>query len=306
MKDVNYSTILFSIFSHDVLLSPVRSLLNPLTPSAKETLKDKVKIDKKIIDGQSLSSSRNILKGHEIIKRKISQTYNINTNKIKKSNSMEKIIINPKILSSFYSYKPQEFRKLNNNSIKPNLNKESFRTSSVKKPQRNRSCKNINYGMKNKKFYLSAYKEYLSEKNKIESDKKAKEIEMNYVIESRKQQQMKFENDIRKKFQGYDFSKQKERGFFLSEYIKSKQYTKEEVKKKKRGEGNIFKEFDYQNFMKKLNFEMNEKKYLFLDNNDFVPRIHYSSFNRKIRNFFKNLRENPNFNYLNNHIPKHQ
>ena len=301
MKDVNYSTILFSIFSHDVLLSPVRSLLNPLTPSAKETLKDKVQIDKIIIDGPS-SSNRNLLNGQAIIKRKISQTYNINTNKIKKSNSMEKIIINPKILSSFYSYKPLKFKKLNNNKIKTN----NFRNSSVKNPQRNKSCKNINYGMKNKKLYLTAYKEYLSEKNKIESDKKAKEIEMNYVIESRKQQQMKLENDIKKKFQGYDFSKKKERGFFLSEYIKSKQYTKEEVKKKKRGEGNIFKEFDYQNFMKKLNFEMNEKKYLFLDNNDFVPRIHYSSFNRKIRNFFKNLRENPNFNYLKNHIPKHQ
>ena len=301
MKDVNYSTILFSIFSHDVLLSPVRSLLNPLTPSAKETLKDKVQIDKKIIDGPS-SSNRNLLNGQAIIKRKISQTYNININKIKKSNSMEKIIINPKILSSFYSYKPLKFKKLNNNKIKTN----NFRNSSVKNPQRNKSCKNINYGMKNKKLYLTAYKEYLSEKNKIEFDKKAKEIEMNYVNESRKQQQMKLENDIRKNFQGYDFSKQKERGFFLSEYIKSKQYTKEEVKKKKRGVGTIFKEFDYQNFIKKLNFEMNEKKYIFLDNNDLVPRIHYSSFNRKIRNFFKNLRENPNYNYLNNHIPKYQ
>ena len=301
MKDVNYSTILFSIFSHDVLLSPVRSLLNPLTPSAKETLKDKVQIDKIIIDGPS-SSNRNLLNGQAIIKRKISQTYNININKIKKSNSMEKIIINPKILSSFYSYKPLKFKKLNNNKIKTN----NFRNSSVKNPQRNKSCKNINYGMKNKKLYLTAYKEYLSEKNKIEFDKKAKEIEMNYVNESRKQQQMKLENDIRKNFQGYDFSKQKERGFFLSEYIKSKQYTKEEVKKKKRGVGTIFKEFDYQNFIKKLNFEMNEKKYIFLDNNDLVPRIHYSSFNRKIRNFFKNLRENPNYNYLNNHIPKYQ
>lgn len=143
---------------------------------------------------------------------------------------MEKIIINPKILSSFYSYKPLKFKKLNNNKIKTN----NFRNSSVKNPQRNKSCKNINYGMKNKKLYLTAYKEYLSEKNKIEFDKKAKEIEMNYVNESRKQQQMKLENDIRKNFQGYDFSKQKERGFFLSEYIKSKQYTKEEVKKKKR------------------------------------------------------------------------
>ena len=301
MKDVNYSTILFSIFSHDVLLSPVRSLLNPLTPSAKETLKDKAQIDKKIIDGPS-SSNRNLLNGQAIIKRKISQTYNININKIKKSNSMEKIIINPKILSSFYSYKPLKFKKLNNNKIKTN----NFRNSSVKNPQRNKSCKNMNYGMKNKKLYLTAYKEYLSEKNKIEFDKKAKEIEMNYVNESRKQQQMKLENDIRKNFQGYDFSKQKERGFFLSEYIKSKQYTKEEVKKKKRGVGTIFKEFDYQNFIKKLNFQMNEKKYIFLDNNDLVPRIHYSSFNRKIRNFFKNLRENPNYNYLNNHIPKYQ
>jgi hypothetical protein len=278
----------------------VRSLLNPLTPSAKETLKDKVQIDKKIIDGPS-SSNRNLLNGQAIIKRKISQTYNININKIKKSNSMEKIIINPKILSSFYSYKPLKFKKLNNNKIKTN----NFRNSSVKNPQRNKSCKNINYGMKNKKLYLTAYKEYLSEKNKIEFDKKAKEIEMNYVNESRKQQQMKLENDIRKNFQGYDFSKQKERGFFLSEYIKSKQYTKEEVKKKKGGQGTIFKEFDFQNFIKKLNFEVNEKKYLFLDNKDFIPRIHYSNFNARIRKFFKSLRENPNYNYLNNHIPKH-
>lgn len=90
MKDVNYSTILFSIFSHDVLLSPVRSLLNPLTPSAKETLKDKVQIDKKIIDGSS-SSNRNLLNGQAIIKRKISQTYNININKIKNQIQWKKL-----------------------------------------------------------------------------------------------------------------------------------------------------------------------------------------------------------------------
>jgi hypothetical protein len=280
----------------------VRNSLNPLTPSAKETLKNKDQIGKIIIDRPCLSN-RNLLNGQTIIKRKTSETYNINKNNIKKPNSMEKIMINPKILSSFYSYKPLQFKKLNNNSFKPS--KESFRNSSGKKPQRNRSCKNINYGIKNKKLYLSAYKEYLSEKNKIELDKKAKEIEMNYVIESRKQQQMKLENDIKNKFQGYDFSKQKERGFFLSEYLKSKQYTKEEVKKKKRGEGTIFKEFDFQNFIKKLNFEVNEKKYLFLDNKDFIPRIHYSNFNTRIRKFFKSLRENPNYNYLNNHIPKH-
>jgi len=302
MKDVNYSTILFSIFSNDVLLSPVRNSINPLTPSAKGTLKHKAQIDKEKINRQSLSN-RNFLNGQTIIKRKISQTYNIN--EIKKSNSMEKIMISSKILNSFYSFMPLNFRKLNNNNIKPNLNKESFRNSSVKKPQRNKICKNINNGIKNKKLYLSAYKEYLSEKHKIEFDKKVKEIEMNYAIESRKQQQMKMENDIRNKFQGYDFSKQKERGFFLSEYLKSKQYTKEEVKKKKRGEGNILNEFDYQNCIKRLNFEMNEKKYIFLDNN-FVPRIHYSNFNIRIRNFLKNLRKNPNYNYMNNHIFKHQ
>ena len=304
MKDVNYSTILFSIFSSDVLLSPVRNSLNPITPLAKETLKDKVQNDKKIT-GESSLSNRNLLHRQTIIKRKISQIYNIN-NKITKSNSMEKIIIKPKVLTSFYSCKPPKYRKLNNINIKPSLNRESFRNISVKKPQRNKSCKIINFGIENKKIYLSAYKEYLSEKNKIESDKKAKEIEMNYVIESRKQQQMKLEKDIRTKFQGYDFSKQKERGFFLSEYLKSKQYTKEEVKKKKSEDGNIFKEFDYKNFLKKLNFEINEKKYLFLENNDFVPNVQYSNFNMNIRNFIKNLRRNPNFNFLNNQISKHQ
>ena len=56
--------------------------------------------------------------------------------------------------------------------------------------------------------------------------------------------------------------------------------------------------------MKRLNFEINEKKYLFLDNNEFVPRVRYSSFNEKYRTFMWNLRDNPNFNALINYISK--
>ena len=70
----------------------MRNSINPLTPSAKGTLQDKAQIEKEIINRQSLSN-RNLLNGQTKIKRKISQTYNIN--EIKKSNSMEKIMIIP-------------------------------------------------------------------------------------------------------------------------------------------------------------------------------------------------------------------
>ena len=209
--------------------------------------------------------------------------------------------IKPKVLDSFYSPKSVKRKKKFKNKFK--FTKDFIKIKKQRALTPNPSFKKILY--KAQKYYVEPYKKYLSEKTKIELNRKAKEREMNYIIESKRQQQIQLENNIRNKFQGLDFSRQKKREFFLAKYLKSKQYGKKKEKSKNSEDDNdIFKQSNYQYLMKRLNFEINEKKYLFLDNNEFVPRVRYSSFNEKYRTFMWNLRDNPNFNALINYISK--
>ena len=91
----------------------------------------------------------------------------------------------------------------------------------------------------------------------------------------------------------------------MAKYLKSKQYKKKEKKvKNNEEEKNIFKQLDYQHLKERLNFEINERKYMFLDNNEFVPRARYANFNERFKSFLRNLKESPNLNELINYISK--
>ena len=68
------------------------------------------------------------------------------------------------------------------------------------------------------------------EKKEIEENRKRREIEKKYVIESRKKEEFKLLNDIKTKYEGYDFSRQEEKVGFMGKYIESKNYSKEKAK----------------------------------------------------------------------------
>ena len=299
MKKISYSSLLFSAFSQDALLSPVRNKIKPITPSVKKIIQNQNQNNRKFFMSSSSLNISNINKYNNIIQKKFNNTF-FNKNNFSYS---DEILNNskPKILYGFYSGKSLKRKK----AI---LNKKKFTKDFIFiKPQRiksaNASFKKIKYNIQ--KGNVEPYKKYLIEKNKIELNKKAKEREIKYFIEAKKQQELKMENNIRLKYQGLDFSRQKKREFFLAKYLKSKQYKKKEKKvKNNEEEKNIFKQLDYQHLKERLNFEINERKYMFLDNNEFVPRARYANFNERFKSFLRNLKESPNLNELINYISK--
>ena len=293
MKNVSYSTILFSAFSPTVLLTPVKNSINPINSSVKKIIKDKKQNNKKLFMSSSNINISNINK-YNIAQKKF--FYNKRSDSAADINTSYK----PKILHSFYNVKPLK------KEIKLNNKRKFTKDFIIFRPQRIKSCNtSLKKIYKSQRCYVEPYKKYLFEKNKIEKNKRAKEIEMNYIIESKKQQQLKLENDIRNKYQGLDFSRQKKREFFLEKYLKSKEYTKKE-EKKKNDDDNLYRQLDTKYLLKKLNFEMNEKKYLFHENNEIMPRVRYSSFSIKLKDFLWNLKENPNYNILINYISKNK
>ena len=299
MKNVSYSTILFSALSQDVLLSPVRNKIRPITTSVKKIIKNKSENNKKLFMSLSSLNLCNNINKYNLFKKRFYNTY-----LIKKSNNNSQYELNSKlkILYSFYNSKPLVKKK------RLKIGKKFTKDFIIIKKQRYNSAnspyKKINY--KIQKYNIEPYKKYLIDKNKIEMNRRAKEREIKYIMESKKQQKIKIENKIRQKFQGLDFSKQKKREFFLEKYLKSKQYTKTKEKIKKNDEDNkyFYKQFDYKYLKERLNFEVNERKYMFLDNDEFVPRMRYSSFNQRLKSFLRNIRENPNLNLLINYISK--
>ena len=52
-----------------------------------------------------------------------------------------------------------------------------------------------------------------------------------------------------------------------------------------------------------LNYEINEKKYMFLENtNKFIPTVKYNAFKERFRIFNWHLKNNPNYSTLINYI----
>ena len=292
MKNVCYSHILFSAFSQDILLSPVRNRIKPITYSVKKIIKNKNQNNKKLfINSSSLNNDK-----YNIFHKKFNNTFLINKNNNSESQNNSK----QKILYSFYSGKPKKKKK------KLKIGQKFTKDFIIMKKQGYNSAnplyRKINY--KIQKYNIEPYKKYLIDKNKIEMNRKAKEREMKYIMESKNNQKLKMENNLRQNYQGLDFSRQKKREFFLAEYLKSKQYAKKVKNHKKDEDENFYRQFECQHLRERLNFEVNERKYLFLDNDEFVPKAKYSSFNQKFKSFLRNLKNNPHLNILVNYISK--
>ena len=309
MKNVDFSNILFSIFSPKVILYPVKNSINPITSSVKDIINAKSDKNLKSIRSKSflnLDINKSTLIPGELI------------NKFRKDSKIEKF-------STLKDIKKEYNNKLNLKNIQKRklLSKKDIRT---KKKNKNNSTNNLFYNSnlmqdfiiikpkssKINNYYkiyrkrelksaVEPYKKYLSEKNKIEYSKKMKELENKYIIESKRQKQLKFENDIRTKFQGIDFSRQGKRESFVEKLLKSKVYAKKEEIKKY--DDNELNEIDIKYILKMIDFEVNKKRHIFLENgNKFIPTVKYNDFEERYGIFNWNLRENPNYSILINYI----
>jgi len=279
MKNVDFSNVLLSIFSPEILLYPVKNIINPLTKNKNKLARSK-----------SALNSRN-----NIIQKNMKEEY-----------------IKNKLVTNFINMKKEEEknnfifeRKINlypRNEAKNNNNKNLMREFIIIKPK---SSNNKNYYKivqnKSLKNNDEPYKRYLSEKYKIEYIKKMKELENKYILESKRQKKLKFENDIRTKFQGYDFSKQRKKETIFEKLIKSKISEKKDINQKTEN-NDIVNQFNTNFFLKMLNFEINEKKYMFLENKKLIPNVKYNDFKERFGIFTWNLKENPNFSTLINYI----
>ena len=289
MKNVSFSTILFSALSPDAFVSPIKNEINPKSSSVKKIIKNKT--NKRLFINSSDLNISNINK-FDIIKKKFYNRYIIDdkNNNILKSTQKTKDT-KPLLLNSFFTPKLLQKRK------KIKFTKDFI----FIKPKRNESASPLftKIKLKSGKSQLEPYKRYLIDKKKLEINIRAKEIEMNYIDESKRLKKLKMENDIKNKYQGLDFSKQKNRKFYLDDYLNSKKYTQSKNK-------NNDNKFEFKNLLKRLNFEIKEKRYIFLENNEFIPIARYSSFNQRLKNFYRNLNENPSLKNLINYISKNK
>ena len=306
MKNVDFSNVLFSVFSPETILYPVKNSINPITLSMKDIIKknDKNKIEL-IRSKSALNLNRNNLIPKKLYKKYIKDisykkgTNSLNIkyeeNNINNFDYLRKIILYP-------SNESKTNKNKNNSNNNPPLDYSLMKDFIIIKPK---NAKNNNYykiiNNKEIKTVDEPYKKYLREKNKMEKAKKMKEIENKYILESKRQKQLKFENDIRTKFQGLDFSKQRKRESFIASVLKSKIYKKKEEKKKL--DKSEFDKFDIKFFLQMLNYEINEKKYMFLENtNKFIPTVKYNAFKERFRIFNWHLKNNPNYSTLINYI----
>ena len=304
MKNVDFSNVLFSVFSPETILYPVKNSINPITLSMKDIIKknDKNKIEL-IRSKSALNLNRNNLIPKKLYKKYIKDiSYKKGTNSLNIKYE-ENNINNFNYLRKIILYPSNESKtNKNNSSNNPPLDYSLMKDFIIIKPK---NAKNNNYykiiNNKEIKTVDEPYKKYLREKNKMEKAKKMKEIENKYIIESKIKKQLKFENDIRTKFQGLDFSKQRKRESFIKSVLKSKIYKKKEEKKKL--DKSEFDKFDIKFFLQMLNYEINEKKYMFLENtNKFIPTVKYNAFKERFRIFNWHLKNNPNYSTLINYI----
>ena len=281
MKNVDISNILFSIFSTNIITYPVKNKINPITLSDKK-LKELLE-EKSILKPNKLIRAKSAININELIPKKLIGKYIIDKTKINNINNL-----------IFKKEKNYENIKVDTRKSLQELMKDFI----VIKSSPLIKNKNLFYKLINDKNIKSSeepYKKYLYDKMKIENAKKMKEIENKYIMESKRQKRLKYENDIRNKYQGLDFSKQRKRELFMEKYIRSKKY--EKIEDKKRNETN---EFDIKFFTKQFEFEVNEKKYPFLDskNKGFVPSNKYNAFKERFKIFNWNLKENPDYSNL--------
>ena len=308
MKNVDFSNIVFSIFSPKSVLYPVKNSINPISSSVKDLLNKKNEKKTKLFRSKSylnLDVNKNNLIPENLFNKFIKDSSIKNfSNYIDIQNDYNNkinfcYIKKKKILS-----KKDKEKKLNKNNSANNIfsNSKLMKDFIIIKPKSSKVTSNY-YKAYRKREINSAvepYKKYLYEKNKIEHAKKMKELENKYIIESKRQKQLKFENDIRTKFQGLDFSRQGKRESFIEKIIKTKVFAKKEEKKK--SDNYEISEIDIKYFLKMIDFEINHKKHIFLENNRFIPAVKYNAFKERFKTFSRLLKENPNYSSLINYI----
>ena len=164
-------------------------------------------------------------------------------------------IFHTKIRNQFIKMKSPKknfynFKTTNNiliKKIETNFNKNSkpliFKTSTNLKSKNILSFRdfasgnsNIKNKEKKKKYHLihnfgrpgsaEPYKQYILEKREIEENRKRREIKKKYIIDSKRNQELKILNDMKTKYEGYDFSRQEKKVGFMDKYMESKNYSK--------------------------------------------------------------------------------
>lgn len=276
MKNLDFSNLLFSVFSPEILIYPVKNSINPITVSVKDLIHNSHKL---IRPKSALNiNQKNLFPKNLYNKCIIEKGKNLNKNN---KNNLYTTMQFKHLGKKSLSHKSLFFGNDSTNDFKPNNYRIKIRNKALKNNE-------------------EPYKKYLSDRKKIETIKKLKELEHKYIMDSKIQKALKLENDIRNKFQGLDFSKQKKRDSFIEQIVKSKIYDKQEEKKKSENSSSGLYNTNY--FLKMINFELNQKRYMFLENNKFIPSVKYNDFKERYKIFTWNLKENPNYSTLINYI----
>jgi hypothetical protein len=145
---------------------------------------------------------------------------------------------------------------------------------------------------------LEPYKQYILEKREIEKIREKREIEKKYKMESIMQQENRLLNEMKSKYEGYDFSKNQSKTGFLEKIIESKNYSKEKLKDFSRPAVNYSKnKYDFVVMELFEDIKANRRKNIFEEDFDIKTSTKYNNFRSKAISFIKYLRHNPNYNY---------
>jgi len=258
MSHNNFSVIYFSIFTPD-------------------TFQEKVK-NKFILNKTHNQQDNNTL----------NMKTSINESKIylrKKSAPNDKSIRCKTVSNSYNTYPTKNANILFRDSITSAASKDSKKKISKK-----------NYNIIQGK--VEPYKQYILEKREIEKIREKREIEKKYKMESIMQQENKLLNDMKAKYEGFDFSKNQSKTGFLEKIIQSKNYSKEKLKDFSRPMINYnTNKYDYVVMDLIEDIKNNRRKNIFEEDFNIKTLTKYNNFRSKAISFIKYLRHNPNYNY---------
>ena len=283
MRNANYSVFLFSTLTPNVIITSVKN-----------------KTTNKKYNDFPLNSFDPLYDDNNNIKKKtIEYRLNISRTGIDRIKNLRNVSRSSTLTTknkNTFSYK--NFRIKNSNRVE---DQKSYNDLIVIPKQRLKSSKSTKNNLlyKTSTIHVEPYKQYLLEKNEIESIKNAKETEMKYYLESKRQQQLKRLHEIKTKYQGYDFSRQKTRESFVEILMRTKSYKKPLKKshirmKKIDNENAILRNPPEEVGIPKI---YNERKYLFSGNGELQPTVKYAVYNDQLQTFYKSLRDNPDYNF---------
>ena len=275
MKNINYSTILFSIFSPDIILSRKANPIKPLMNSFYKTIN--IQESQK----QEKSSTKKLMNKKKFIKIPIQERMSI-------LNKMERVKSSCNRIPKIYQL---------SNGVKPIIIEKSGKNRKYAKRIRTKRL-SANKNPFSQRITIEPYKQYLINKSKLEYNRNRRENKIKYIEEYQRKKKLEMQDFIRNKFNGLDFSKQKPRESFIENYIRSKQYNQRSNSWLKFDSDDIFGQIGGDHLVRKVDFETKQKKYIFLGNKTIIPFIKYKNFNEKYNGFKSDLKENPSLRNL--------